>query len=91
MAEIQMYEIHAKLPEGSNKDQIPEMLQSLLAERFKLAFHKEARELPVYALIVGKNGLKMKEAIEEPATPASSDPAKTSPEKEGGGETSYVC
>ena len=82
----QMYEIHAKLPEGSNKDQIPEMMQTLLAERFKLTFHKETRELQVYALIVGKNGLKMKEAIDEPATPASSDPAKTSPEKEGAGK-----
>jgi uncharacterized protein (TIGR03435 family) len=82
----QMYEIHAKLPEGSNKDQIPEMLQSLLAERFKLAFHKETRDLPVYALIVGKNGPKMKEAIEEPAAPASSDPAKTPSEKENTGK-----
>jgi uncharacterized protein (TIGR03435 family) len=65
----QLFEIHAKLPEGSNKDQIPEMLQTLLAERFNLAFHREPRELPVYVLIVGKNGLKMKEVVEEPAAP----------------------
>jgi uncharacterized protein (TIGR03435 family) len=82
----QMYEIHAKLPEGSNKDQIPEMMQSLLAERFKLAFHKETRELPVYALIVGKNGPKMKEVVEEPAAPASGDAAKTTSEKESAGK-----
>ncbi len=82
----QMYEIHAKLPEGSNKDQIPEMMQTLLAERFKLTFHKETKELPVYALVVGKNGIKIKEAVEEPAPPASSDAAKTPSEKESAGK-----
>ena len=35
------------------------MLQSLLADRFKLAIHSESKELPVYALVVGKNGLKL--------------------------------
>ena len=74
----QLWEIHAKLPPGSNKDQIPEMMQSLLAERFKLTFHRETREQPVYALTVAKTGLKMKEAAEEPAAPAA--PATPSPE-----------
>ena len=32
------------------------MLQALLAERFKLTIHREPKELPVYALIVGKGG-----------------------------------
>ena len=83
----QMYEIHAKLPEGSNKDQIPEMLQTLLAERFKLALHRETRDQPVYALIVGKNGPKMKEAVEEPvASTPTSDPAKTPSAKENAGK-----
>ncbi len=72
-----LYEIHAKLPEGSNKDQIPEMMQTLLAERFNLAFHRETKELPIYALIVGKDGLKIKEVVEEPKAPGL-DPAKTS-------------
>jgi uncharacterized protein (TIGR03435 family) len=83
----QLWEIHAKLPEGSNKDQIPEMVQSLLAERFKLAFHRESKEQSVYALTVSKAGLKMKEAVEEPAaqTP-SADAAKTEPPKESGGK-----
>ena len=34
------------------------MLQKLLAERFKLTFHKEKRELSVYVLTVGKGGPK---------------------------------
>jgi uncharacterized protein (TIGR03435 family) len=95
----QLWEIHAKLPAGSNKEQINEMLQSLLAERFKLTFHRETREQSVYALTVGKSGLKMKEAVEDPAAPKpemdaaktaeatpSADGAKTAPPKESGGK-----
>ena len=35
------FNILAKMPEGATKDQVPRMLQALLAERFKLAIHKE--------------------------------------------------
>jgi uncharacterized protein (TIGR03435 family) len=56
------FEIVAKMPEGSTSDLIPAMLQALLAERFKLAAHKEDRPGPVYALVVGKGGPKFKEA-----------------------------
>jgi uncharacterized protein (TIGR03435 family) len=38
------------------------LLQTLLADRFKLAFHRETRELPMFALVIGKNGLKLHEA-----------------------------
>jgi len=57
----QRFDIEAKMPEGANKDQVPEMLQALLAERFKLTMHRATKETQVYALIIGKNGLKMKE------------------------------
>jgi uncharacterized protein (TIGR03435 family) len=36
------------------------MVQSLLVDRFKLKFHRETKEMPVFALVVGKNGPKMK-------------------------------
>jgi uncharacterized protein (TIGR03435 family) len=36
------------------------MMQNLLAERFQLRLHHETRDLPVYALVVGKNGAKLK-------------------------------
>ena len=39
-----------------------QMMQSLLADRFKLVAHRETRELPVYTLTIAKSGLKMKEA-----------------------------
>jgi uncharacterized protein (TIGR03435 family) len=44
---------------------LQQMMQSLLAERFKLAVHREVKELPVYVLTVAKNGAKFQLA-EEP-------------------------
>lgn len=55
------FDILAKMPEGATKEQVPEMLQALLAERFKLAFRRESREQQVYALVPGKDGPKLKE------------------------------
>src|SRR5207302_3033122 len=64
----QRFDIHATLPAGATKDDVPEMLQSLLAERFKLVSHREQREQPAFALIVGKNGSKLQPSPEP--TPA---------------------
>ncbi len=44
------------------KGEFRQMLQRLLEERFNLKSHREMKELPVYALIVGKNGPKFKES-----------------------------
>jgi uncharacterized protein (TIGR03435 family) len=53
------YDIEAK-PEGNtDPKQAWLMLQTLLADRFKLALHRETRQLPVYALTVAKGGLKL--------------------------------
>jgi uncharacterized protein (TIGR03435 family) len=38
------------------------MVQSLLADRFKLTLHHESKDLPIYALIVAKNGPKLHES-----------------------------
>lgn len=43
-------------------DQIRSMMQSLLADRFKFKMHEESKEAPAYALVVGKNGPKLKPA-----------------------------
>jgi uncharacterized protein (TIGR03435 family) len=56
------FDLSAKLPEGSSSDQIPEMLQSLLTERFQMKLHRDKKELPVYALIIGKPPLKLQES-----------------------------
>jgi uncharacterized protein (TIGR03435 family) len=65
------YTITAKMPAGTNRDQVPEMLQALLADRFKLTFHKETREENVYALVVMKSGLKLQESSEDTASAAA--------------------
>jgi uncharacterized protein (TIGR03435 family) len=75
----QRFDIMAKMPPGANKDQVPEMLQVLLAERFKLEFHKETKEHNAYVLTVAKSGLKMQEAPPDP------DPAKAEPPVPGEG------
>ena len=66
------WDIVATLPEGANKDQIPEMMQALLAERFKLVIHHDTKEMPVLALEVGKNGMKMTASPPDP--PAADKP-----------------
>jgi uncharacterized protein (TIGR03435 family) len=57
-----MYDVVAKAEGGGvpTRDEFREMVQSLLADRFKLAVHRERKEIPVYALVVGKNGPKLK-------------------------------
>ncbi len=53
------YDVVAKIPEGATRQQIPEMLQTLLAERFGLKAHRESRIQPVYVLVVGRQGPKL--------------------------------
>jgi len=43
------------------------MVQKLLAERFKLAFHRDKKELSVYAITVGKNGHKLTKSEGNPS------------------------
>jgi uncharacterized protein (TIGR03435 family) len=72
----QRFEIQAKIPDGVSEDKVPEMLQSLLAERFKLTIHRDKKELPVYALIVGKSGPKLTEASAKPDDPIPDSPGR---------------
>jgi uncharacterized protein (TIGR03435 family) len=51
------------------------MLRSLLAERFKLTFHREPKEFSIYALEIAKNGPKLKPSIAAPDTPPVVGPA----------------
>jgi len=66
------FDIEAKLPPGASESQVPEMLQSLLANRFQLAIHRVTTEKPVYALVVAKGGIKLK-AADAPAAAADRD------------------
>src|SRR6185369_276003 len=69
------FDIVAKVPEGATKEQFRVMLQNLLAERFKVAVHREKKEMQVYELLVAKGGLKIKESVEEPAETPPGGPA----------------
>src|SRR5271157_5931574 len=46
------FDIAAKLPDGGTRSQLPEMIQSLLADRFKLVLHRHTKDLPVYSVVV---------------------------------------
>jgi uncharacterized protein (TIGR03435 family) len=73
--ETERYSVSAKVPEGATKEQLPLMLQSLLAERFKLTIHRDQKEMPVFELQVAKGGPKLKESAESaPGTPDAPAP-----------------
>ena len=57
------YDINAKLPSGVSPEKLPEMTESLLKERFGLRMHREKKEMPVYALLIGKPPLKLTEVV----------------------------
>ena len=59
-----LYSIMAKPESPAKPDQLMPMLQSLLAERFQLVIRRDTKEMPVYALMVAKNGPKFKDAKE---------------------------
>jgi uncharacterized protein (TIGR03435 family) len=50
------FDIQARAAGDPTKAQLRLMMQSLLADRFKLAIHFEAREVPVFALLPAKPG-----------------------------------
>jgi uncharacterized protein (TIGR03435 family) len=62
--ENERWEVTAKIPDGAPAEKVPEMWQSLLSERFHVVSHRETKELPIYALVVGKNGPKLTPAEE---------------------------
>ena len=58
------YDIAGKASRPANNDELRLMLQALLAERFKLAVHRETKEMSAYALVEAKGGHKLKESAE---------------------------
>jgi uncharacterized protein (TIGR03435 family) len=55
------FDIVANTDQAATKDQMWVMLQSLLAERFKLVLRHETRQMPVYMLVAAKSGPKLRE------------------------------
>ena len=81
----QRWDLVATIPEGA-ADKVPEMLQTLLAERFQVKLHRETKELPVYVLGVSKAGAKLTESKPDPNAPAA--PADTVTVTGGGNNSS---
>ena len=60
-----VYEIDARTSTPASEKQMLRMLQKLLADRLGLQFHRETRDLPVYALVVAKGGPKFQKSAGE--------------------------
>jgi cytochrome c biogenesis protein CcmG/thiol:disulfide interchange protein DsbE len=58
----QIFDITATYPKDSGEKAIPEMLKTLLAQRFGVKLHEESKEMPLYAITSAKTGVKMKKA-----------------------------
>jgi len=68
------FDVIAKVPAVATKADSRIMLQHLLAERFKLVLHHSTKEAPIYALLVAKNGPKLKESVAPPTEAPGSVP-----------------
>jgi len=66
------YDIVATLPAGATPQQIPIMLQHLLADRFGMTVHEENKAIAFFALVQAKGGAKMK-SVERPEISATVD------------------
>jgi uncharacterized protein (TIGR03435 family) len=66
----QDFDVEAKVPDGTAKDELHAMLQSLLEERFGLKVHRSSQTGQGFALVVGKDGSKLTLA----APPVAPDP-----------------
>ncbi len=71
--DVERYDITGKPPAGASVSAIPQMLKTLLEERFRLTTHQEMREMPVFDMVIAKGGLKM--AISTPEKPFPKPPA----------------
>jgi uncharacterized protein (TIGR03435 family) len=63
------YDVIAKVSPDASKGQRMLMLQALLAERFQLVVHRETKELPIYTLVVGKDGPKLRAVEDDGSAP----------------------
>jgi len=63
------FDVVANIPRGATREQANLMLQNLLVDRFQLKVHRATRELPVFALMVARNGPKLKVSVDDPDTP----------------------
>jgi len=71
------FDITAVIPHGATRPQFREMLQNLLAERFRMTYHRASKIVPQYALAISPKGHKLR------AAGAAPDRSQSPPESEG--------
>jgi bla regulator protein blaR1 len=76
------------LPREQMADQVRLMVQSLLADRFKLEVSRQTRELPVYALVIAKGGPKLTQSAPVSSMSKLSGPKMTGIRSTGRGQLS---
>lgn len=72
-------EAKAENPTTATEEQLLEMLQGLLRDRFELKFHREIRDVPGFAMATVKNGPKLQEASGDETTLSFGDTLKPIP------------
>jgi len=65
--DTQFVQVDATLPPNTTKEQFREMLRNLIVDRFKLKYHPDTKEISGYALVIAKNGPKIKESADASA------------------------
>jgi uncharacterized protein (TIGR03435 family) len=74
-----IFDIEAIAPGSPTDDDLRSMFQALLEDRFKLKYHWESREMPLYDLLIAKNGPRLK-----PSDPKRKLPIGPRPDPEPG-------
>jgi uncharacterized protein (TIGR03435 family) len=67
-SESDRFDVSAKAPDGAKPDELQPMLQSLLAERFKLVAHMETRDAPIYALVMARDDRRLGPQLKKSTT-----------------------
>jgi uncharacterized protein (TIGR03435 family) len=71
---LEHYEVAAKAAGPATEPELRAMLQTLLADRFQLTFHRQTKEMQAFVLTVGKNGPKFHESKTEGDSILQPDP-----------------
>ncbi len=79
------FNISAKIPPGTTKEQFRLMLQNVLVERFKMTFHRDKKQIQAYELVVAKNGPKLKPSVEAPVLDVDAPPQPSPAKKDANG------
>ena len=77
------FDFAATVPAGTTKEGLHAMLQNLLADRFKMAVHREKKEMTVYELSLAKNAPQFQESAPEDAPKADGPAGRLERDRDG--------